>query len=45
MFEELLSRIAKILDKHGFPYMIIGGQAVQGPLSKIRSFGQHVVKK
>lgn len=28
MFEELLSGIGETLDKHGLPYMIIGGQAV-----------------
>ena len=28
MFEELISRIAASLDRHGLPYMIIGGQAV-----------------
>ena len=28
MFEKLLSRIAKELDKNNIPYMIIGGQAV-----------------
>jgi predicted nucleotidyltransferase len=28
MFEELLSRISRTLDRHSLPYMIIGGQAV-----------------
>lgn len=28
MFEEILSRIGAILNKHNLPYMIIGGQAV-----------------
>ena len=28
MFEEILSRIARALDRHSLPYMIIGGQAV-----------------
>lgn len=28
MFQETLSRIASALNKHGLPYMIIGGQAV-----------------
>ena len=28
MFEKILSRLAKSLDAHKFPYMIIGGQAV-----------------
>ncbi|MBN2373631.1 nucleotidyltransferase [bacterium] len=28
MFEEILSRIGKILKEYGLPYMIIGGQAV-----------------
>ena len=28
MFEELLSRIGRILEEHSLPYMIIGGQAV-----------------
>ena len=28
MFEEILSRIGAGLQKHGLPYMIIGGQAV-----------------
>ena len=28
MFEKLLSRLGKSLEKHGLPYMIIGGQAV-----------------
>lgn len=29
MFEELLARIAGLLDRAGIPYMVIGGQAVQ----------------
>jgi hypothetical protein len=28
MFEKLLSKIGRCLDKHSLPYMIIGGQAV-----------------
>ena len=28
MFEEILSRIGKVFQSHGLPYMIIGGQAV-----------------
>lgn len=28
MFEKLLSLIARILERHSLPYMIIGGQAV-----------------
>ena len=28
MFEELLSGLGNSLEKHGLPYMIIGGQAV-----------------
>jgi hypothetical protein len=28
MFEEILSRIGKVFQRHGLPYMIIGGQAV-----------------
>ena len=29
MFEELLARLAGLLDRAGIPYMVIGGQAVQ----------------
>jgi len=28
MFEEILTRIARSLERHGLPYMVIGGQAV-----------------
>jgi hypothetical protein len=28
MFEEILSKIGKVFQRHGLPYMIIGGQAV-----------------